>query len=184
MMDAVKRLYMLGNRPASHKKVNLGDDIEEGLGSIKDGYDRFRQKEDAAKQLRTVEKYAGDVGGVGRSMRGGAADYATLATEGPEAYENLKERREVAAGRALPVNAGKSYEDAMSALEKNEMAANARIGGQYTLQGLKQTQKDADDQGHDMVYGKYLHGLGGSMAPQPITAPPDYMRDYRINGGF
>lgn len=186
MMDAVKRLYMLGNRAYHPKEVRLGDDLAESFGAIRGSYEDHKRKEDAVKQLRTVEKHAGDTGGVGRSMRGGASDYAVLANDGLEAYDNLKERREVAAGRAIPQNPERNiYDDAISAQEKNEMAQHARIGGQYTLKGLQKTQKDADDQGHDIVYGQQLYGLGGSIPSQNITnPPPDYMHNYRINGGY
>lgn len=260
LMDAVKRLYMLGNRAYHPEEVRLGDDIADSLGSIKGTYEDHKRREDAVKQLRTVEKHAGDTSGVGRSLRGGASDYAVLANDGLEGYENHIARREVSKGDRLPSGPyntnlssrterkyqdwknqtapddsgedydyrgaylagehpgedghmtdhfkkpnhptfsdesqygqfgnpghwdGDVYTPAIKAQEKNEMAAHARIGGHYTLQGLKQTQKDADDQGHDIVYGKQLYGLGGSIPSQHITnPPPDYMQNYKINGGF
>lgn len=173
LLDAFKRLYMLGNDPnsASKSAKDADDQMTATFGSARDAYAEKLARDKAATaklraQLEARQKQeAADAQQMDEDVR--------YIKEGPEGF---REWQQVTAGQAVPSS---PYKDELAKQAVDRERAQTNVGGVYTPQGLDMAEKEGTANAQDRLLLRSLiqPGLAGT---QPIqTPPPDYMRNYR-----
>lgn len=174
LMDAYKKLYMLGGPGHQRRKAaekDFDESVSGAVGGVSKAYQdklmrdkaataALRQKLDAKKAQEAADKEQ-------------EAEDVRFIKEGPEAY---REYQQVVAGNAVPEN---PYKDELARQAVDREAAMTRIGGVYTPEGLKMADKEATLNAQDRLMLRSMvpgpSGLGGSLPVQP----PNPMDRYR-----
>lgn len=165
LADAVKKLYMLGNRPYRGHGSGVAD-IGKGMvtamssvgQSVRNKDEMYRQAKlnlDKKKQVQT------------------AAENHEQELDVASKYG--QEGLEVRHGRAVPsVPMGDKWQALADEAAVHEQALEVPIAGIRSHTGLERADKHSDDIAHDMLLGRSLVGLGGSVPGQNLVNPPPY----------
>lgn len=173
LIDAYKKLYMLGGPGHSRRKAaehDLDQNISGAMGGIGDAYQQklMRDKVASEKLKQQIEARKSQEAADAEQM----SNDVRYIKEGPEGY---KEFQQVQNGQALPTN---PYKDELQKQNVDREAAATRIGGVYTPQGLQMADKESTLNAQDRLMIRSMvpgpSGLGGSIP----TPPPDYMKGY------
>lgn len=173
LIDAYKKLYMLGGPGHSRRKAaekSLDESMTGAMSGISKTYQDKRARDAAAtaKLKQQLEaKRAGEKADADQER-----EDVRYIKEGPEAY---REFQQVQAGNAVPTN---PYRDELSRQNVDREAAQTRIGGVYTPQGLQMAEKEATLNANDRLMMRSMvpgpSGLGGSVPQPPMNAMDNY----------
>lgn len=173
LMDAYKKLYMLGGPGHSRRKAAEKDFDQAASGAMSGVSQTYQDK--VMRDRMATEKLRKQLE-ARKSQE--AADQTQMDEDvryikgGPEAY---KEFQQVQAGNAVPEN---PYKNELAKQAVDREAASTRIGGVYTPQGLKMAEKEANLNAQDRLMLRSMvpgpSGLGGSMPGQPMNPMQNY----------
>lgn len=202
MADAIKRLYMLGNKPHRDQTKMAGTEslASAGQAAIK----RMRQKtpQNAGADFRSEMRNAagvsaGEIGQAGNSSQDAglqrlASEWKSSPQQGGTADEMGSFDRDVqtirggSGGNSMNPQAIWSgtaeeqhpVEQAMHFDAINKQVEEMPIGGRYTPQGLRMAAEDADLNAQDRMRLKGLIGSGMSLS-QPTPYQPSWAVERR-----
>ncbi len=127
-----------------------------------------------AQQEHNLGHAVGGAIGVGLAKREPAKTVAKP-THGPEMYDKYVQGTGASVGMAqtgqLYVDNQAVLDNADKAVQVNQMAEDARIGGKFTPSGLEKAGKVADANGADRYQLKRMVGLAGTQVPGVTVAP-------------
>lgn len=188
LMDAYKRLYMLGGTGRGRRKAAEKSLDESMVGAASGTMSAYQAK--LQRDRQAAERLKAQLDAKRKQEAADAeqeADDVRYIKEGPEAF---REFQQVRAGQAVPQN---PYKEELARQAADREAAMTRIGGVYTPQGLKMADKEANLNAQDRLMMRSLvqgpqPGLGGSAISTPgpgpsmtvPNQPPNAMDKYRI----
>ncbi len=171
LIDAYKKLYMLGGPGHSRRKA-AEQSLDQAMVSANSGISKAyadKLARDKAAVAKLKEQLAARKASEAADKEQFDDDVRYI-KEGPE---GMQERADVMAGRAIPTN---PYRDELQKQRADQEAAQTRIGGVYTPQGLKMADKEATLNAQDRLMLRSMvpgpSGLGGS-----VPSPPQNMMD-------
>lgn len=180
LKEAQKKLYMLGSSDRKHDKTSFdeaGGALTSIAGGMKESQDKkLKTAQEASRKLAEKQKAALDQ----RDAEMVAEDKWQPIQEGyrdkvsPEVGQNMMAG--FTGGQRMPIDQDGPVEaysrpqplvqdpnNVINRVNSNEDAANTRMGGVYTPQGLQTASRTADANANDLLYSNALMGIGGSM---------------------
>ena len=142
LTEAIKKLYMLGNKKPHETKENIGESVSSLGGSLRSGVSSLASRQDAGLKERQKQAAIRNASQVNASRAGQAMTSGYGATAG---------------AMANPLEQAKTQADV------NDAARMAPIGGQFTKQGFDQHVKDRDQQTQDINQSRYMMRFGGML---------------------
>jgi len=167
LKNAVGKLYMLGHR-AAHGKSSL-EGAADSIGGMAAGVIDANRARDAQLALAKKEKEAAiqaDKYGFHQDWASGNNKYGIDMRQKDSGVSQLAQGQfNRAADEAAQFEADKNYiaKAGLDNLQTNAEADKTRLGGVYSPNGMKLTQRDAQLNAMDRMKAKSLIGLGGSL---------------------
>lgn len=167
LLDAYKKLYMLGHRSYSKGKEG-GDEWGVGAagGGMVDAYQQKLARDKAA--MKALQEREGAKRAQEAADKQQEDEDVRYIRQGPEAFH---EWQQVVAGNAVPTNPYSAQDIAKHEMDQQRLdkeREQTQIGGVYTPQGIQQADKEADLNASDRLMLRGMatqpqYGLGGSM---------------------